>query len=230
MREWLAIAGGVLVLTGWSALRVGAARTEAPAEADPVAVEAVVEVPDTPTRADGTIRLTQYSMRIAAAARHLVDHKPARRWRDDCSGFVSAVMTRAGVPMDGHVASIWASAEKNGAIHHNPIPAVGDLVFFDNTHDRNHNNEWDDRRTHIAVVVDVYPDGTILMAHNGSSRRLIHMNLLEPHVHESDAGEPKNSWLRRHGYGDDIPLYLTGQLWAGFATVSDATAWLDREE
>lgn len=230
MREWSAIAVAVCLLSGWTALRAHLQRSSAPPPEDLPAVEAVVTTPEPPPEQVGSIKLTRHSMRIAAAGRHLVDHRPGRRWRDDCSGFVSAVMTRAGIPMDGRVATIWASAERNGALHHNPIPAIGDLVFFDNTHDRNKNGKWDDLRTHIAVVVDVDPEGTILMAHNGSSRRLIQMNLLEPHVHETKDGASRNSWLRRHGYGDDIPLYLTGQLWSGFATVSDPDAWLSDEE
>ncbi|MFT4623410.1 MAG: hypothetical protein ACI8PZ_002066 [Myxococcota bacterium] len=229
MREWLAIAGFVLLLTGWSALQVHWARTEAPPPADLPAVEAVVAAPPADTVAAGNIRLTPHSMRIASSARHFVDTRPPRRYRDDCSGFVSAILTRAGVPMDGVVASIWESARVNGALHHNPIPRIGDLAFFDNTHDRNHNGVWDDQRTHIAVVVDVDPDGTIVLAHNGSDRRLIRMNLLEPHLHETEAGEPRNSWLRRHGYSDEVKLQLTGQLWSGFATVNDPDAWLDDE-
>jgi hypothetical protein len=176
---------------------------------------------------EATVKLTEHSLRIAAAARHYIDVRPPRPWRDDCSGFVSAVMTRADVPMDGRVATIWASAERNDVLHWHPIPTIGDLAFFDHTHDRNGDGRWNDERTHIAVVVDVAPDGTITMAHNGSSGppRLIAMNLLHPDDKEGPDGVRRNDHLRRRSNSSTYSFTFASALWSGFATVREASAW-----
>jgi hypothetical protein len=197
------------------------------AETEP-GVELAIEAPVEP----GEIRLGEFSLDIAGAARELVARsRPPPGFRDDCSGFVSAIFTAAGIPMTGNTASLWARAEEEDLIHHRPVPTVGDLAFFDNTHDRNGNGRWDDLRTHIAVVVDVEPDGTILLAHHGSERALIRMNLLPENigVHETDDGVLLNSWLRRRSPSDGgWDLRLTGLLWSGFAEVAPDVDWETR--
>lgn len=172
-------------------------------------------------------RRTPQSMRIAAAALHHVRNRP-RGFRDDCSGFVEAVLHRAGLPITGSVAMIYERAVRAGAVHHHPRPHIGDLVFFHNTYDRNNNGRQDDLNTHIGVVVDVEPDGTILLAHRGSRRAVIRMNL-DPehlHTHRAEDGRILNSYLKRTYRAPlNWPLRLTSQNWAAFATVSDPTAW-----
>src|SRR5690606_39104519 len=100
-------------------------------------------------------------------ARGFLIQRP-RGFRDDCSGFVSAVFSAAGVPMDHVVATLWDRAEQLDALHYGD-PWVGDLVFFDDTWDRNGNGLWDDPLTHVGLVIDVEPDGTVLFAHSGTS-------------------------------------------------------------
>lgn len=160
-----------------------------------------------------------HDFRVATSARELLTRR-ARGFRDDCSGFVASVLAAVNalhVPSQATVAVFRADAESRDAVHHDPIPIVGDLVFFDNTWDRNGNGRMDDPDTHIAVVVDVEPDGTVVMAHKGSDRRLIRMNLLHPNAGASPDGRPWNSWLRRTGdRGNPLGLYRTGQLWSGF--------------
>jgi hypothetical protein len=178
------------------------------------------------------VKLGEFSLDVASAARELVARpRPPPGFRDDCSGFVSAIFTAAGIPMTGNTASLYARAEEEGLVHHDPIPTVGDLAFFDNTHDRNGNGRWDDERTHIAVVVDVEPDGTILLAHHGSERALIRMNLLPESigVHEAEDGRLLNSWLRRRSPSDGgWDLRLTGLLWTAFAEVAPDVDWETR--
>ena len=66
-------------------------------------------------------------------------------------------------------------------------------------------------------MFDVEPDGTVVMAHKGSDRRLIRMNLFHPELGESPDERPWNSWLRRTGdRGNPLGLYRTGELWSGF--------------
>ena len=177
---------------------------------------------------ESTIRLNELSLDLAQAGRYFLEHRP-RGFRDDCSGFISAVVSRVGVPMDARVRQQWAFGEKYGSTHYHPVPIVGDLVFFDNTNDANHNRRWDDVRTHIALVIDVEPDSTVVMVHNGAKtgRSIIWMNLFDPHTHRDENGEVKNSYLRSRGRGDpSYAMYLTGQLWSGFASVSPNQDWV----
>lgn len=236
---WMGLAGaGACLVTGalvatLTLPRVRWAPIEAPvAEEADVGVELPADAPVEPVSvesAGATVRLGDFSMDIASAARRLVGAKrPPGGFRDDCSGFVSAILTASGIPMDGNTAQLYDVASREGLLHHDPIPTIGDLAFFDNTHDRNENRQWDDARTHIAVVVDVEPDGTILLAHHGSERALVRMNLLPEHIqqHEGEDGRLYNSYLRRKSLSDGKwEMNLTGELWAAFAHVAPDVDW-----
>ncbi len=166
-------------------------------------------------------------MRIAAAARHHVEHS-TRGFRQDCSGFVEAILTRAGIRAHGSVLDFHQKATAYGAVHHRPEPLPGDLVFFHNTYDRNRNGRQDDLYTHIGVVVDLEPDGTIVLAHHGSRRSLVRMNLQpdKVHLHKDETGKVVNSHLKRTYLAPfNWPLRLTSESWAGFATVGEAQSW-----
>jgi len=174
--------------------------------------------PPTPRR-----RHTDLGDRIADAALHWVDHRP-RGFRDDCSGFVMAALDRAGVPMSGSTASFWDDARDRGITHSRKRPTVGDLVFFDNTYDRNRNGRWDDDLTHIGIVVEVDRQGTITVAHGGTSkgRTTMVMNLTDPSARHADDGQELNDWLRAKRNNDPKRAsYLSGELFRGFATLDD---------
>jgi hypothetical protein len=161
--------------------------------------------------------------RIVEAARHYLRH-PTRGFRDDCSGFVMAVLDRAGHPMAGNTASFYAWAQEQGALHRRKRPSPGDLAFFDDTYDRNHNGRNDDGLTHIAVVLEVSSDGTILLAHDGTSggRTTLRMNLAAPDERLGPDGEVRNDWLRAKRDSDPRGTrYLAGELWTGFATIPE---------
>jgi hypothetical protein len=192
-------------------------------EPEPPAASQVAQQAD--ASSEGTVRLHEASLAIASAARHALE-KPPRGFRHDCSGYVSGALDAvdmlddAGVPNEARVIDYWTAAEAEGRVHHNPIPMVGDLAFFDNTHDRNDNGKMDDWRTHIAIVVDVEPDGTVVLAHKGSRYALIRMNLLHPTERESPDGIEWNSYLRRSGdRGNPLGMYKTAELWTGFASL-----------
>lgn len=225
MRDLLALTGVLLALAVWVFVQIPRPEPPEPGpppvEAPHPAAEAQVPEPS----AVGTVRLYETSLAIAAAARDLLTRRD-RAYRDDCSGYVASALDEAGVleplgvPEQATVAVFYADAEKRDAVHHNPIPAIGDLAFFDNTWDRDGNGRMDDRRTHIALVVDVEPDGTVVMAHKGSDRRLIRMNLLHPSERHGPDGVEWNSWLRRTGdRGNPLGMYRTGELWSGFASL-----------
>ena len=157
--------------------------------------------------------------RVADAADHYLSRAP-KGFRDDCSGFVCAAFDRAGVTLEGSSRSMWDAAKASGDIHKRHRPAPGDVAFFDNTYDRNRNGRFDDTLTHVAVVLSVDVDGTIHLAHAGTSRgrTTLTMNLTRPHDHQSAAGAVLNDWLRRKASRDPSSAqYLSGELWRGFA-------------
>lgn len=159
--------------------------------------------------------------------------RPAPGFRDDCSGYVSAVFTAVGVPMDGRVASLWDLAVDHDALHWEEVPAVGDLVFFDDTFDRDRDGRLDDDLSHIGIVVDVEPDGTVVFAHAGlsSGRGLGRMNLAEPARREGPDGATWNTVIRTPRPWDPPGTgYRAGELWAAFATVSPELDWLGFSE
>ena len=87
-------------------------------------------------------------------------------------------------------------------------PEPGDIVFFDNTWDRNGNGRWDDDLTHMGVVVAVDRNGTISYLHNHLRRGVVveQMNLRHPDSRELNAplrqrGSPRDGsgrWLASH--------------------------------
>lgn len=165
---------------------------------------------------------------VADAAAHYLRHKPPGR--NDCSGFVCDVYARAGVPLAGSTRSLWELARSNGAVHHRKVPAIGDLVFFDNTYDKDRDGKRNDDLTHVAVVMEVLGDGTVIMAHAGTSqgRAELRMNLQQPTEHEDAAGSILNDYLRARRSSDpeDAPR-LAGELFRAFATVNprQVEAW-----
>ncbi|TNE84391.1 MAG: CHAP domain-containing protein [Deltaproteobacteria bacterium] len=205
---------------------LGALGTEVvppPGLPEPVVAEVEPEPEPEPDPLDAThpkARETEHGRAVAAAAAHYLTHKPPGR--DDCSGFVCAVYTRAGAPLSGNTRSLWDLAKEHGATHKRKIPSIGDLVFFDNTYDRDRDGKRNDELTHVAVVMEVLGDGTVIMAHAGTSKGRVElrMNLLQPEVLEDEAGSVLNDYLRaRYRTDPEGTPRLAGQLFRGFATL-----------
>lgn len=171
-------------------------------------------------------RLDDWQEAVVEAARHWLDSTP-RGFRDDCSGFVMAVLDRAGMPMSGSTRTFYGWAEDEGLLHRRKDPRPGDLAFFDDTYDRDRDGRTDDPLSHIAVVLSVDPDGTITLAHGGTSRgrTTLTMNLHHPDERADEDGKELNDWLRAEK-GSDPPgtKYLAGELWRAFATLEPGEA------
>lgn len=141
--------------------------------------------------------------------------------RYDCSGFVLATYALADIPLSGNTRSMFETATQRSLLV--STPGLGDLVFFDNTYDRNSNKRLDDILTHIAIVVGVESDGTIEMVHlGGSGITGLTMNLSHPTEHSSPTGKIWNSYLRVNRKGETSPR-LTGQLFKAFARFAQET-------
>jgi peptidoglycan DL-endopeptidase CwlO len=141
-------------------------------------------------------------------------------WRSDCSGLVTccyaavdAELTDARFGHPSITTVIWRTMDDRGLLRDEPLR--GDLVFFDDTHDRNSNGQRDDPLTHIGIVEEVAEDGTVTFVHHASGRvKRSVLNLERPGQHTDPAtGEEWNSWLRRGDGGQR----LAGQLLRGFA-------------
>ncbi|MBT3219516.1 MAG: CHAP domain-containing protein, partial [Proteobacteria bacterium] len=156
---------------------------------------------------------------VARSAQHFQTRRPSLT-REDCSGLVSDILNRAGFDVYGTVTTIWEWAKTHGWLHRQKTPQIGDIVFFDKTYDSNHNGRSDDKLTHIGVVTSVEADGTVVLVHRSSSQGIakLRMNLFKPDVYREE-DRVLNDYLVRKSYAGENGERLSGEVWAGFATV-----------
>lgn len=98
-------------------------------------------------------------------------------------------------------------------------PKRGDIVFFDNTYDRNRNKKWDDPLSHAGIVTDIQSDGTVVFIHGGTSR-----GIEEGFLHLEYPGELKKSGKRINSYIQRSYIWskerkLSGELVRAFGRV-----------
>jgi len=168
--------------------------------------------------------------RTLAAAREGLG-KRGGRGGIDCSTFVRAAYSAGGIDLysealarDNGVQAIHRYVRRHGRLYRRRMPARGDLVFFDNSYDRNRNHVLDDRLTHLGIVEEVRADGTALVLHSTNHGVVREpMNLRRPHASKSAGGEPINAVLRRRTPHDSpgTPRFMS-ELFAGFGTVFGA--------
>jgi hypothetical protein len=209
-----------------------ARRARVPVHALPKRHEAPVPVPQGPQLAPGAP--------VLEAARGLLGAKRiehgGRHFNDDCSGFVRASFSAVDVdlfslapelPGENGVRLIHAFVERYGFLHQGPMPLPGDLVFFDDTWDRNRNGVLDDPLTHIGIVESIEPGGTFVVLHR-NNRGVVRepMNLERPHDAVDELGRPLNAWLRGKLRGETPGTpHLMGELFAGFGAVGVPAGW-----
>ena len=168
--------------------------------------------------------------RVVATARRLLGQTsvrwPGQHFPDDCSGLVLGVYASVGVPLTGSarpgdngVTAVWRWTSARGRLFRTGRPDPGDLVFFHDTYDRDHDGKLDDGLTHIALVESVDADGTVSIIHRVSRGVMRYrMNVDRPTLRsEPGSGRVLNDWLRgSSGKGQAV---LTGQLFAVFGSV-----------
>lgn len=159
----------------------------------------------------------------------------AERFNPDCSGFVEAVYAAEGVPLRrlagqaapgerSGVAALWAAAGRYGTRWRGgDWPAPGDLIFFDDTWDRNGNGEIDDPFTHMGLVEWVDQGGTVTFLHRaGSGVVRGHLTLARRDAFRADDGAELNAPLRVRVSRDDQSPALAGELFVGFGRIEAA--------
>jgi len=127
---------------------------------------------------------TAIGQRIADSAWwHLVNQPELDR--DDCSGAVQQILERAGFARMQAISTEGFWLGSFGEQHQNAEPAVGDLVFFDGTANKDTDPRvtLSDKLTHIGIVLDLQLDGTATILHRSSTRgalSTVQMNLNRP--------------------------------------------------
>ena len=155
--------------------------------------------------------------------------KRSRNFRNDCSGFTRRVYAGFNIELfrlprhelrsvNGKwlngVELIWKYCKKHGKVFIRKAPKAGDIVFFDNTHDRNKNRKYDDYFTHVGIVVKVDSDKTIHYIHKATSGiKISKLNMVYENKRRNGKKEV-NSYLRRSG-----KYRLSGQLVRGFGSI-----------
>jgi hypothetical protein len=150
-----------------------------------------------------------------------------RRFPYDCTGTVLAIYWYAGIDLardfikyDGNgVNRLFRTLEKEQLLYSDAFPVAGDIVFWDNTYDRNGDGLWNDPLTHVGMVVKAEADGSIEYVHLNNTRGIVieHMNLLQPDLHQRLVrGQARifNSPIRLKEAGrPHPPQWLAGQLY-----------------
>jgi hypothetical protein len=162
---------------------------------------------------------------VVSAARAMLDRRniviDGERVRHDCIGMVAAAYSMGGVTISQSISDLYDEAIATGVAHSSKRPRPGDIVFFDNSYDKNDNGVRDDPLTHVAIVERVDAEGTITMIHLGGKGKPVArtmMNLYHPDDARDDQGNTINSTLRSV-HGRDGGPELTSQLFRGFGSL-----------
>lgn len=154
-----------------------------------------------------------------------------KRFNMDCTGAVLAIYYYAGIDLTrdfnkykgNGVTRLYRSLESEDLLYETQLPVTGDIIFWDNTYDRNEDGQWNDSLTHVGMVMNTSRDGTIEYVHLNYRKGIIieHMNLRESDVHQQlEKGHMRivNSPMRMKQAGKDHPQnWLAGQLYKTFA-------------
>lgn len=148
----------------------------------------------------------------------------------DCTGVVLAIYYYAGLDLTrdfakysgNGVTRLYKSLEQEKLLYNTNLPETGDIIFWDNTYDRNEDGRSNDPLTHVAMVVSARKDGTIEYIHHNYRKGIIveYMNLRNPDVFQKlEAGEMRiiNSPIRMRTPGKShAEKWLSSQLYKIF--------------
>ena len=154
-----------------------------------------------------------------------------RRFNMDCTGTILAIYYYAGIDLardfnkftGNGVTRLYKSLEARELLYDTSYPVTGDIIFWDNTYDRNEDGRWNDPLTHVGMVMSVSAQGNVEYVHLNYRRGIIieHMNLRQPRTYQRmEKGKMRivNSPIRMKQAGKAHPEnWLSGQLFRIFA-------------
>jgi len=128
----------------------------------------------------------------------------------DCTGTILAIYAMAGVRLvdlfpnysGNGVTRLYGIAEDRDLLYHSEYPQPGDLIFWDNTYDKNGDKRWNDQLTHVGLVLSVEPGGTVEYLHHHYREGVVtaRMNLRDPDTYVADDGIVVNSPMRMRSH------------------------------
>lgn len=153
-----------------------------------------------------------------------------KRIADDCAGVARAVYLEHGIDLyratsqdvnATGVRLIYHHVHRHGVLHRGPDVRPGDLVFFDNTWDFNGDGKANDPLTHIGIIEELEPDGTVIfISRVARAIERYRMNLRRPHIHKTPDGHVLNDYIRRkHPTDPADTARLTGELFAFYGNL-----------
>jgi len=144
-----------------------------------------------------------------------------RNYPADCTGTIQAIYAFAGIdlrtPMADYsgngVTRLNSFLKERELLYSTPLPSPGDLVFWDDTYDRNGDGLWNDPLTHVGMVVAVSDEGTISYVHHNYRRGIVlaRMNLMKPDT-VTEGDRELNSAMRMRD-GNVYPRWLSSHLY-----------------
>jgi hypothetical protein len=144
-------------------------------------------------------------------------------FKNDCSGLVIGVYRLMGYKIDirSHRKNrslsemLFLSLQDKGMAYQEYEPNIGDAVFFKNTTEVVY-----DRITHMGLVEEVFPDGTIVIIHYSSGMvNRIRMNLKDPYREKDRRGKVINDYLKRDDAGAGKRNILAGALFHSYGDI-----------
>ncbi len=153
----------------------------------------------------------------------------SRKFNMDCSGVVSAIYYYAGIDLQKYYPDysgsgterIYKTLEEKKFLKKTWLPEPGDIIFWDNTFDRNNNGKDDDILTHIGMVISCDKQGNIVYVHHNYDRGIVFEKMnLRYRNYQSRSSRGKiitiNSPLRVRGGSREQKNWLSGQLFNSF--------------
>jgi len=152
-----------------------------------------------------------------------------RTFSMDCSGTVMAIYWYAGIDLAEAFPSysgsgterIYKYLRDKNLLYRTEVPKPGDIIFWDNTYDKNRNGKPDDYLTHMGMVISVDNAGNIKYIHENYRKGIIlaKMNLYKPDVYTEIIDGEKiilNDPMRMKG-SVKYSKWLSSQLYNNFA-------------
>jgi hypothetical protein len=213
-RKYFAILTGAVILLG--------ACASAPQRIQPERISPVAR------GSEETRRMLAEGGRYVMGKQELVIR--GKRFNMDCTGTILAIYYYAGIDLardfnrytGNGVTRLYRSLEAEQLLYDTPHPVTGDIIFWDNTYDRNEDGKWNDPLTHVGMVMNVSADGNVEYVHLNYRRGIIieNMNLRQPEVYQRmERGQMRiiNSPMRMKQAGKPHPEnWLSGQLFKIF--------------